>query len=255
MNILLLWAVTLGSLTPQATNETFKLQVSVADPYAPAWIQEASITDLTSGEQITTNSNGIATFSRSFLPDEETTLVIQKVGYPDSYRLVALPSGSLTGACFSESTFNITACFSPERLYLLAPVGPAGGERTIWHPTGQMKYAFDGDPSPIEYLQRVRVEVPPGALETDYRIGITPILAEAFNNSFMGSVAPSTFPLAQFRIDLFDLQGNKVPEHTFHPAIRVEIASAFVGMPITVNESPVFRCFDEGALQWTSSGI
>lgn len=223
-------------------------------------IVNATIIDLTTNELITTNSGGAATFSQGYLPDIDTTLQISAPGFPETFRLVSLPSIPVGYDCSLSIPYVMTIQLSTEKLYLSPPVGVQGGERVVMHATGQMVYDDDTmTGTPTEYLQRIKITVPAGALTGQFRIGLTPVKTVALNNAYSDTIASGavTRHLAQFRLGLYDLNGNQVPSPVFASPIRIEISPATFAFWTTMTEamSVQFRHFDPASYTWDQSGI
>jgi len=254
-------AVALFGLSSASANQNpcVELQVSVRDAEQGNSLPGASVLDLITDELVVTDSNGLASFSQAYAAGTTTTLQILAPGYPDGFKEVFIPGPLPPSGCAGPLGFSITIDLSSDKTYLSPPIGPAGGERVMFHPTGQLLYddeTFTGQPT--EYLQRYKVTVPPGALSGQFRLGLTPFLASSFNNAFFDSISSNDIrPIAQFRLGLFDLNGDPVASPNFDPPIRIEVSSATVE-PWTEIKSGMnigFRHFDPALMTWNTSGV
>ncbi len=239
--------------------DCLQLGIAVVDSEQGTPIAGASVLDLGSSRIVETDDEGLATFPDVYPGGARVVLQIVAPSYPQTFREVVLPTPQAGATCSEPSSFIVTLALSADKLYLSPPIGPAGGERTLMHPTGQWLYddeSFTGTPD--EYLQRYEIIVPQGALPSQYRIGFTPVLERAFVNAFFDTIAGQEVrPIAQFRITLYDVDGNPVPSPTFDPPIRIEVAAATVE-PWTRIEPGMtlgFRHFDPDAMTWDQSGI
>ncbi len=235
------------------------LQIAVVDGEQETTIAGVTVLDMGSNEIVQTDQTGNATFQQKYAPGTEHLFQLYAPGYPDTYRTITLPGLEPGGSCSGGAITTFTFSISSDRLYLSPPIGPRGGEKMIWHPSGEMLFADESYTDiPEEYLQRIKIVVPPGVFSHQYRIGLTPFRDSAFNNAFMETFTTNpVMQLAQFRINLYDLDGNLVPSPTFAAPIRIEIAPATL-TPWTNVEAGIglsFLHFDETNLSWDQSGI
>ena len=247
-----------SSLFSQNTT-TFSFSVSVLDAELGTSIPGASVLDLSTDELIDCGADGFGTFSLPYSPDAVTSLQIAAPGYPDGFRQVRLPSLTSPSQCYPELPWTLCLYLSSTKLYLSPPVGPAGGSRVVMHPTGQLLLEDGGGTrAPDEYLQRIKIVVPPGTLSQQFRVGLTPIATKAAITAFDETIAVHpTQHLAQFRLGLYNLDGTLAASPTFDPPIRIEIGSATYA-PWTAMDSSMqlkVKHFDESQFAWDDSGV
>lgn len=230
----------------------YQVQVSVGDSDQTSWISGAVVTDIASGAIVTTDSAGRAILDGTYPSNGRVTISVAATGYPMQYKEIWVPGYNPAASADFPPVWAISVGLTADKIYMSPPVGTAGGAKTFLSPTGQ---TIDIDGVVNEYLQRVRVVVPAGSLDQDYRIGLSLIPNHAMNNAFLESIPSPVDLSAQFSIGLYDLQGNLVPSPTFDPPIRIELASASCNETFDPNDVVRFWRFDTISEVWTKDGI
>lgn len=181
---------------PQATTEVSVLDASTNQPVAGA-----TITELTSGEIVVADSQGYASFYSTFPVESIVRFKVEGASYADGYFERKL--GHMSGL----TSFQLG--LSAENEVLSPVIGSAGGSKTILLDTGQKHFdSSSGTYSP--YLQTLTIDVPQGALSSNYRLGLTPIPDSSDNNINLSVLPPNSVVVAEFRLNWLDIYGNPV---------------------------------------------